>query len=103
MFPALLLAVAAVVLLLPAAEAVWLELPPSGTKCVSEEIQPNVVVLADYAIMYESHPSSHPTVAVKVRAPRLRLGCPWRAVSSRSFSCLISIWAGELARSGISV
>ncbi|CAD6337275.1 unnamed protein product [Miscanthus lutarioriparius] len=68
-FPALLLAVAAVVLLLPAAEAVWLELPPSGTKCVSEEIQPNVVVLADYAIMYESHPSSHPTVAVKVTSP----------------------------------
>jgi len=69
-FPALLLS--AVLLLLlpppPGAEAVWLELPPSGTKCVSEEIQPNVVVLADYAIMYESHPTSHPTVAVKVRA-----------------------------------
>nr|CAB3467429.1 unnamed protein product [Digitaria exilis] len=67
MFPAVLLA--AVLLLMPGAEAVWLELPPSGTKCVSEEIQPNVVVLADYAIMYESHPTSHPTVAVKVRAP----------------------------------
>jgi hypothetical protein len=67
-FPALLLA--AVLLLMPVTEAVWLELPPSGTKCVSEEIQPNVVVLADYAIMYESHPTSHPTVAVKVRAPR---------------------------------
>ena len=68
-FQALLLS--AVLLLLPpppGAEAVWLELPPSGTKCVSEEIQPNVVVLADYAIMYESHPTSHPTVAVKVRA-----------------------------------
>ena len=43
-----------------------LDLPPTGTKCVSEEIQPNVVVLADYALMYESHPTSHPTVAVKV-------------------------------------
>ncbi|KAF8772701.1 hypothetical protein HU200_005669 [Digitaria exilis] len=67
MFPALLLAAA--LLLMPGAEAVWLELPPSGTKCVSEEIQPNVVVLADYAIMYESHPTSHPTVAVKVTSP----------------------------------
>jgi hypothetical protein len=89
-FPALLLAVAAVVLLLPAAEAVWLELPPSGTKCVSEEIQPNVVVLADYSIMYESHPSSHPTVAVKVRAPRVddslsdALGVRFRPVHSRA-------------------
>ncbi|CAN6198366.1 unnamed protein product, partial [Urochloa humidicola] len=72
-FPALLLAAAAAAVMLlllpPRAEAVWLELPPSGTKCVSEEIQPNVVVLADYAIMYESHPTSHPTVAVKVTSP----------------------------------
>jgi p24 family protein delta-1 len=84
-FPALLLAVAAV-LLLPVAEAVWLELPPSGTKCVSEEIQPNVVVLADYAIMYESHPSSHPTVAVKVRGHNSlsdALGVRFRLVHSR--------------------
>jgi hypothetical protein len=51
------------------AEAVWLDLPPTGTKCVSEEIQANVVVLADYALMYESHPSSHPTLAVKVIYP----------------------------------
>jgi p24 family protein delta-1 len=28
------------------AGAVWLEVPQSGTKCVSEEIQSNVVVLA---------------------------------------------------------
>uniref|UniRef100_K3YVF9 GOLD domain-containing protein n=1 Tax=Setaria italica TaxID=4555 RepID=K3YVF9_SETIT len=51
------------------AEAVWLEVPQSGTKCVSEEIQSNVVVLADYSIMYESHPDSHPTIAVKVTSP----------------------------------
>lgn len=71
--PAVLLALAALLLLLlpPGAEAVWLELPPSGTKCVSEEIQPNVVVVADYAIMFESHPTGHPTVAVKVRAAAL--------------------------------
>ncbi|TVU28688.1 hypothetical protein EJB05_20218, partial [Eragrostis curvula] len=51
------------------AGAVWLEVPQSGTKCVSEEIQNNVVVLADYAIMFESHPHSHPTIAVKVTSP----------------------------------
>ncbi|KAJ1281190.1 hypothetical protein BS78_04G288600 [Paspalum vaginatum] len=61
---AVLLAVAAL-----HAEAVWLDVPQSGTKCVSEEIQSNVVVLADYSIMYESHPYSHPTIAVKVTSP----------------------------------
>ncbi|KAL5225158.1 hypothetical protein ABZP36_011797 [Zizania latifolia] len=62
-----LLVVAA--LLMGGADAVWIDLPPTGTKCVSEEIQPNVVVLADYALMYESHPAAHPTVAVKVTSP----------------------------------
>ncbi|KAE8814080.1 transmembrane emp24 domain-containing protein p24delta4 [Hordeum vulgare] len=61
---AVLLAVASI-----CAEAVWLDMPQTGTKCVSEEIQANVVVLADYALMYESHPSSHPTLAVKVTSP----------------------------------
>uniref|UniRef100_A0ACD5ZCT8 Uncharacterized protein n=1 Tax=Avena sativa TaxID=4498 RepID=A0ACD5ZCT8_AVESA len=66
------LALAATIVLAVAslrAEAVWLDLPPTGTKCVSEEIQANVVVLADYSLMYESHPSSHPTLAVKVTSP----------------------------------
>uniref|UniRef100_A0A453PQB6 GOLD domain-containing protein n=2 Tax=Aegilops tauschii subsp. strangulata TaxID=200361 RepID=A0A453PQB6_AEGTS len=66
------LALAAALLLAAAsicAEAVWLDMPQTGTKCVSEEIQANVVVLADYALMYESHPSSHPTLAVKVTSP----------------------------------
>ncbi|XP_066328617.1 transmembrane emp24 domain-containing protein p24delta3-like [Miscanthus floridulus] len=51
------------------AEAVWLDVPQSGTKCMSKEIQSNVVVLADYSIMFESHPYSHPTIAVKVTSP----------------------------------
>ncbi|KAG8094222.1 hypothetical protein GUJ93_ZPchr0012g19431 [Zizania palustris] len=59
-----LLVVAA--LLAGGGEAVWIDLPPTGTKCVSEEIQPNVVVLADYALVYDSHPA---TVAVKVTSP----------------------------------
>ncbi|CAD6249350.1 unnamed protein product [Miscanthus lutarioriparius] len=65
---ALALAVALAVASLHA-EAVWLDVPQSGTKCVSEEIQSNVVVLADYSIMFESHPYSHPTIAVKVTSP----------------------------------
>jgi len=61
---ALALAVALAVASLHA-EAVWLDVPQSGTKCVSEEIQSNVVVLADYSIMFESHPYSHPTFSFR--------------------------------------
>lgn len=49
------------------AAAVWLDLPQRGTKCVSEEIQPNVVVLADYSLMFEGSAYNHPTMGVKVR------------------------------------
>ncbi|WOK96186.1 transmembrane emp24 domain-containing protein p24delta3 [Canna indica] len=56
-------------LLAPGAAGVWLNLPPSGTKCVSEEIQPNVVVLADYAIAHESYADNLTTIAVKVTSP----------------------------------
>ena len=48
------------------AKAVWLDLPPSGTKCVSEEIQPNVVVLADYSVISEGQTHSDVTIAAKV-------------------------------------
>ncbi|RZS17642.1 hypothetical protein BHM03_00049809 [Ensete ventricosum] len=37
-------------LLAPGMTAVWLNLPASGTKCVSEEIQPNVVVIDNYIV-----------------------------------------------------
>ncbi|RWW65066.1 hypothetical protein BHE74_00027658 [Ensete ventricosum] len=37
-------------LLAPGMTAVWLNLPASGTKCVSEEIQPNVVVIHNYIV-----------------------------------------------------
>ncbi|GAV61167.1 EMP24_GP25L domain-containing protein [Cephalotus follicularis] len=49
-------------------EAIWLSVPSTGTKCVSEEIQNNVVVLADYVVVYE-HPSHLPTISVKVTTP----------------------------------
>jgi len=50
---------------LPSALAIWLTLPASGTKCVSEEIQNNVVVLADYVVIPTDH-SHNPTIALKV-------------------------------------
>lgn len=36
-------------------EGIWLTIPDSGTKCVSEEIQRDVVVLADYYIVDDDH------------------------------------------------
>jgi len=51
--------------LVPSALAIWLTVPTSGTKCVSEEIQHNVVVLADYVVIPSDH-SQNPTIAVKV-------------------------------------
>jgi hypothetical protein len=45
---------------------VWLDIPQSATKCVSEEIQSNVVVIGDYSVLYEHH--LNPTVTVKVCA-----------------------------------
>ncbi|KAB5563740.1 hypothetical protein DKX38_003794 [Salix brachista] len=49
-------------------QGVWLNLPPSGTKCVSEEIHNNVVVLCDYVVVSDDH-SQIPTIAVKVTSP----------------------------------
>uniref|UniRef100_A0A0D9XEE4 GOLD domain-containing protein n=1 Tax=Leersia perrieri TaxID=77586 RepID=A0A0D9XEE4_9ORYZ len=50
------------------AGAVWLEISPSASKCVSEEIQANVVVIGDYTVLYEHH-HADPTVTVKVTSP----------------------------------
>jgi len=58
-------AAAAVWWMAAGAGAVWLEIAPSGTKCVSEEIQSNVVVIGDYSVLYDHH-HAHPTIAVKV-------------------------------------
>lgn len=53
--------------LLQRGEAIWLSLPATGTKCVSEEIQSNVVVLADYVVISDDHVRSVPTISAKVR------------------------------------
>ncbi|OMP01019.1 hypothetical protein COLO4_12211 [Corchorus olitorius] len=55
--------------ILPVAEAIWLTIPSSGTKCVSEEIQNNVVVLADYYVIDENNPDHIPTVSARVTSP----------------------------------
>ncbi|RLN34476.1 transmembrane emp24 domain-containing protein p24delta3-like [Panicum miliaceum] len=62
------MAAAAVWWMAAGAGAMWLEIAPSGTKCVSEEIRSNVVVIGDYSVLYEHH-HAHPTVAVKVTSP----------------------------------
>ncbi|KAM0977307.1 hypothetical protein ACFX13_020433 [Malus domestica] len=49
-------------------QAIWVTLPSSGTKCVSEEIQNNVVVLADYVVIPDDH-SHSPTISAKVTSP----------------------------------
>ncbi|XVF36886.1 hypothetical protein REPUB_Repub19eG0097400 [Reevesia pubescens] len=55
--------------ILPVAEAIWLTIPSSGTKCVSEEIQSNVVVLADYYVIDENNPDHIPTISARVTSP----------------------------------
>jgi hypothetical protein len=47
-------------------EGIWLNVPPSKNKCVSEEIQNNVVVLADYIVVYDDPAHITPTISVKV-------------------------------------
>ncbi|CAN7099189.1 unnamed protein product [Brassica rapa subsp. narinosa] len=48
-------------------EAIWLTIPPTGgTKCVSEEIQSNVVVLADYYVVDEHSPENTPAISSKI-------------------------------------
>ncbi|OAY44907.1 transmembrane emp24 domain-containing protein p24delta3 [Manihot esculenta] len=49
-------------------EGIWLTLPESGTKCVSEDIHTNVVVLADYVVVSEDN-SHLPTISIKVSSP----------------------------------
>ncbi|KAB1205341.1 Transmembrane emp24 domain-containing protein p24delta3 [Morella rubra] len=56
--------------LVPIADAIWLNVPSSGSKCVSEEIQNNVVVLADYYVVDEAAQPHHtPTISAKVTSP----------------------------------
>lgn len=62
---------AILVVVVPAARGIWLELPSSGTRCVSEDLHNNVVVLADYYSFFgesydENATITHPSVTIKV-------------------------------------
>ncbi|KAJ0525195.1 putative transmembrane emp24 domain-containing protein [Helianthus annuus] len=46
-------------------ESVWLNLPKSGNKCVSEEIHNNVVVVGDYVVISDDHLHPTPTISSK--------------------------------------
>ncbi|KAJ0533226.1 putative GOLD domain-containing protein [Helianthus annuus] len=50
-------------------ESVWLNLPKSGNKCVSEEIHNNVVVVGDYVVISDDHLHPTPTISSKVTSP----------------------------------
>ncbi|MBA0833692.1 hypothetical protein Goarm_006116 [Gossypium armourianum] len=52
----------------PHCDAIWLNIPKTGTKCVSEEIHSNVVVLADYVVV-SVEDGQTATIAVKVTSP----------------------------------
>ncbi|ESQ48958.1 hypothetical protein EUTSA_v10022117mg [Eutrema salsugineum] len=55
--------------LLPATEAIWLTVPSSGERCVSEEIQANVVVVADYLCIDQENVGLGPTIDIRVTSP----------------------------------
>ncbi|KAG6414878.1 hypothetical protein SASPL_122252 [Salvia splendens] len=60
----------AVLLLLACASrrscAIWLNLPATGTKCVSDEIHNNVVVLSDFVVISDDHVHPTPTISAKL-------------------------------------
>ncbi|CAA6659420.1 unnamed protein product [Spirodela intermedia] len=51
------------------ATALWMELPPQGTKCVSEEIQAHAVVIGQYDVHFEEHTTEYPTISAKISTP----------------------------------
>ncbi|CBI19041.3 unnamed protein product, partial [Vitis vinifera] len=61
-------------------QAIWLSLPSSGTKCVSEEIHNNVVVLLDYSLVLggDDDPSHPTTISVRVSSPYGTIDIDWK-------------------------
>ncbi|KAG9130604.1 hypothetical protein Leryth_011864 [Lithospermum erythrorhizon] len=51
-------------------QAVWLTLPSKGTKCISEELHNNILVLGDYVVISDDS-NHHPpqTISIKVTSP----------------------------------
>ncbi|XP_051124364.1 transmembrane emp24 domain-containing protein p24delta4-like [Andrographis paniculata] len=71
--PALLILVATAAAWFPAARGVWFDMPKSGWKCVSEELQSNVVVIGEYygffGNYYDENSTAVPSLSVKVSSP----------------------------------
>lgn len=80
--------------LLRPTHAIWLNLPSTGTKCVSEEIHSNVVVLADYVVISENYTHT-PTVSVKV-SPQSVNARVFRWFLFFSFSIFYLVFSGWL-------
>ncbi|KAJ3677047.1 hypothetical protein LUZ60_002771 [Juncus effusus] len=60
--------IVAIILSALRAGALWIELPAHRAKCLSEEIQPNVVLIANYTLNSIDH-RFNPTMSVKVTSP----------------------------------
>ncbi|XVF39370.1 hypothetical protein PTKIN_Ptkin01aG0029300 [Pterospermum kingtungense] len=56
--------------ILPVAEAIWVTIPSSGIKCVSEVLQRDVVVLAEYYVFDDNHPGNFPGISARVTSPK---------------------------------
>lgn len=59
-----------VLVIIQKGDAIWMSLPAaSNTKCVTEEIHNNVVVLGDYVVISDDHIHPTPTISAKVTSP----------------------------------
>ncbi|OIW02427.1 hypothetical protein TanjilG_05020 [Lupinus angustifolius] len=54
---------------LPQTHAIWIHIPNSEPKCISEEIHSNVVVLGDYFIFNDHSKGEHASVSATVTSP----------------------------------
>ncbi|KAG4948214.1 hypothetical protein JHK82_041396 [Glycine max] len=89
--------------------ALWVTVPPFSTKCVSEEIHNNVVVLGDYAVVDTGNDhSNNSTISVKVTSPygnnlhhmeNISIG-NFAFTTRESGNYLACFWVGHSERAG---
>ncbi|PWA94483.1 emp24/gp25L/p24 family/GOLD family protein [Artemisia annua] len=65
----LLVGMIIIMMVVERSEGVWLNLPRSGNKCVTEEIHNNVVVVGDYVVISDDHLHPTPSISAKVTSP----------------------------------
>ncbi|CAN6465952.1 unnamed protein product [Victoria cruziana] len=78
-------------------QGIWLSLPATGTKCVSEEIQTNVVVLADFAVVSDEKAHDVQLISVKVTSPYANILYHKENVTSGQFAFTTSEAGNYLA------